>query len=134
MSLVRFLIFLGIGTDLSWAAWGLVLYLLDPQTGGFAALSLFYSSFFLAGVGTLTIVGFFLRYWLEKEKLPFNQIRVALRQGLLIVGGLIIALMLQSQRLLNLWTMIVLLLLMGVIEVFFLAGQARHDHHPSPQE
>lgn len=133
MSLVRFLIFLGIGTVFSWLAWVLVLNMLDPQTGGGIALSLFYSSFFLAGVGTLTIVGFWLRYWLEKEKIPFNQIRLALRQALLIVGGLVVALMLQAQRLLNPWSMIVLFLLIAVTEVFFLAGQSRHERHPSPQ-
>lgn len=133
MSLVRFLIFLGIGTVLSWAAWVLVLNMLEPYGGGFVALALFYSSFFLAGVGTLTIIGFFLRYWLEKEKIPFNQIRVALRQGVLVVGGFVVALMLQAQRLLNPWSIIVLLLLIAVIEIFFLAGQSKYEQRHSPQ-
>lgn len=131
MSLVRFLILLGVGSVLSWAAWILVLMTLDPQTGGFIALALFYSSFFLAGVGTLTIAGFFLRYWLEKEKIPFDQIRISLRQALLITGGLVIALILQAQRLLNPWSVVVLFLFVIVIEVFFLAGQSR-PHHNQP--
>ncbi|MBI5467387.1 MAG: hypothetical protein HY975_04220 [Candidatus Kerfeldbacteria bacterium] len=131
MSLVRFLIVLGLGTVLSWSAWVLVVALLDPQTGGVIALMLFYSSLFLALLGTLTLAGFFLRYWLEKETLIFQQVSIALRQATLLSGGATIALMLQSQRLLNIWVFLSLAIVLFVIEGFFLAGQSERHHQTS---
>lgn len=132
MSLVRFLIVLGLGTVLSWSAWILVVTLLDPQTGGLIALMLFYSSLWLAILGTLTLAGFFLRYWLEKETLIFQQVSVALRQATLLSSGATIALMLQSRRLLSLWVLLSLAIVLFVIEGFFLAGQSER-HHQAPQ-
>ncbi len=125
MSLVRFLIILIIGTALSWTAWALVLTTLDPTTGGAMSLMLFYGSFFLALFGTATIVGFFLRYWLERETVLFRQIAVALRHGTLVSVGSTLALLLQSHRLLNLWSIIALVALAIVTELFFLDGQTR---------
>ena len=131
MSLLRFLALLAVGTILSWAAWVLTLMMLDPYSSGFIALALFYSSLFLAVVGTLTIIGFFIRYWLEKEKIPFQQIRTSLRQATLVSATLIMSLALQAKRLLNPWTVIVLLLLLLVTEVFFLAGSSRRERRPA---
>lgn len=125
MSLLRFLIVLGAGTVLSWTAWVLVLLTLDPVSGGSVALMLFYGSFFLALFGTATIGGFFLRYWLEKETVLFRQIAVAVRHGSIVATGSSVALLLQGQRLLNIWSIIALVALAVVIELFFLAGQTK---------
>lgn len=125
MSLVRFLIILTLGSALSWTAWVLVLSTLDPTSGGLISLVLFYCSFFLALFGSASIIGFFLRYWLEKETILFRQIGVALRHGLLVSSGSTFALLLQSRRLLSVWSVLVLVVLVIVIELFFLAGQTR---------
>lgn len=125
MSLIRFLIILGVGTALSWTAWVLVLMTLDPVSGGSVALMLFHGSFFLALFGSATIIGFFLRYWLEKETVLFRQITIAVRHATIVASGASIALLLQGQRLLNLWSILALAGLAIVIELFFLAGQTR---------
>jgi len=125
MSLIRFLIILGAGTVLSWTAWVLVLVTLDPIGGGSVALMLFYGSFFLALFGTATIFGFFLRYWLEKETVLFRQIAIALRHGTIVACGASLALLLQGQRLLNIWSALALVALAVVVELFFLAGQTK---------
>lgn len=125
MSLVRFLIILSLGSALSWTAWVLVLMTLDPNTGGVISLALFYVSFFLALFGTASIVGFFIRYWLERETVLFRQIGIALRHGLLVSAGSTFALLLQSRRLLSIWTLVAVIALIVVIELFFLAGQTR---------
>jgi len=105
----------------------LVLTTLDPVNGGSVALMLFYGSFFLALFGTATIVGFFLRYWLEKETVLFRQIAIAVRHGTIVAVGASLALLLQSQRLLNVWSSIALVALAVVIELFFLAGQTKRS-------
>ncbi|MBI3572785.1 MAG: hypothetical protein HY092_01125 [Candidatus Kerfeldbacteria bacterium] len=132
MSLIRFLVVVSIGTALSWVSWVMIITSLDPSGGG-SVLALFYLSLFLALMGSLTIIGFFLRYWLEADKVLFQQIAVSLRQASLLSGALVLALMLQAARWLNVWTLIILLLLAGVIEMFFLAGQTQRARslHPS---
>ncbi len=127
MSLVRFLIALGVGSVLSWTAWILVLTTLDPFSGGFIVIALFYASGALALLGTLTLGGFFLRYWLEKEKIPFQQIAVALRQATTLTAAIMIGLLLQASRLLSGWTLAILIVFTILIELFFLAGHNRHQ-------
>lgn len=131
MSLVRFLIALGIGSALSWTAWILVLTTLDPFRGGLIVIILFYGSGALALLGTLTLGGFWLRYWLEKEKIPFQQIGIALRQATTITAAVIIGLLLQASRLLSGWTLAILIVLVIVVELFFLAGQSKRPSHSS---
>lgn len=123
MSLLSFLLILATGTALSWTAWILVIILLSPTSGGMVALMLFYGSFFMALLGTVTIIGFFLRYWLEKEAIPFRQIAVAMRQATILSVSGTVALLLQSRRLLNLWALLIMIVLAIVIESFFLVGQ-----------
>ena len=125
MSLVKFLIILGTGTILSWTAWVLVITMFDPFTGGPVAHFLFYLSFILALFGTITIIGFFLRYWLEKETVLFRQIGISLRQGLLLSSGATLALLLQSRRLASPWTLLAIMALIVVVELYFLAGETR---------
>lgn len=86
---------------------------------------LFYGSFFLALFGTATIGGFFLRYWMEKETVLFRQIAIAVRHGTIVASGSSVALLLQGQRLLNIWSIIALVALAIVVELFFLAGQTK---------
>lgn len=125
MSLVRFLVALAIGSALSWAAWILVLLSLDPFSGGFIVIGLFYVSGSLALLGTLTLGGFFLRYWLEKDKIPFQQIATSIRQATTLTVAVLVGLLLQASRLLNGWSLVVLFLLAILTEFFFLAGQSR---------
>lgn len=125
MSLVRFLIALGVGSVLSWTAWVLVLTTLDPFSGGLIVVALFYVSGALALLGTLTLGGFWLRYWLEKDKIPFQQIATSLRQATTITATVIIGLLLQASRVLTGWSLAVLLGLAFIIELFFIAGQSR---------
>lgn len=123
MSFVKFIITFSIGTIFSWVAWLMVLFTLDPFSGGWPVLALFYISLFLSLIGTLSLVNFWLRYWWEKERVVFRQFSIAVRQSILIASGVIVALMLQSIRLLNIWSLGALGLLLIVTEMFFLAGQ-----------
>lgn len=125
MSLVRFLIILGLGTLLSWSAWVLVIMTIDPFANGAFAVSLFAVSFWLAMVGTLTLIGFFVRYWLEKHNVPFRQLGVAFRQSILMTSAATVALLLQAERLFQWWVGFILVLLIMTIEFFFLSGDAR---------
>lgn len=132
MSLVRFLIFLSIGTALSWTAWGLVLFNLDPVAGGAIGPVLFLGSLWLALIGTMTLVGFFIRYWFERSTVPFRQVAVAFRQAALLGTGTMVALVLQTGRLFHWWTGLFLLLLILGIEFFFLVGDTSRARSAPP--
>ena len=125
MSVVRFLIVLGVGSLFSWGAWVMILLSLNPFASGWIAPALFFASFFLGWVGTITIAEFFLRYWLEKDNILYRQIGTSFRQAVVLSTGATAALILQSARLLNLWSGGLIILLVVTIEFFFLAGQTR---------
>lgn len=127
MSLLKFLIFLSVGTILSWLTWVVVLRSLDPYSGGAVALLLFYLSLWLSAVGTMTILGFFLRAWLENDGIYFRQIGVSLRQASFVSSGVIVALCLQAARWLNVWSGLSLVVLVLMLELFFLFGQTERE-------
>jgi hypothetical protein len=133
MSLIRFLIILAVGTMLSWLAWVMALITLDPFSNPVVGPMLFYASAWLAIIGTMTLLGFFIRHWLEKTGLPFHQVATSLRQGTLLSSGLILLLMLQRTQYLNVWTFILVMLLVVGTEIFFLAGQTPRgvNHNPA---
>lgn len=131
MSLVRFLVALGIGSCLSWAAWVLVLTTLDPFNGGMIVIILFFLSGALAVLGTLTLGGFFLRYWLEKDAVLFVQIATSLRQATTVTAAIVVGLWLQAARLLNGWSIAALAVLFLTSELFFLVGQSRRPQGSS---
>ncbi|MBI2984752.1 MAG: hypothetical protein HYY50_03960 [Candidatus Kerfeldbacteria bacterium] len=130
MSLAKFLIILGAGTIMSWTAWWLVLTTLNPFTNGAVAPALFYLSLWLALLGTITLLGFFVRYWLDREKVLFRQVEIALREAIILSSGTILALLLQAARLLRWWTAVVLALLVLMVEFFYLATDSRRIRNP----
>lgn len=132
MSLIRFLIILAIGTILSWTALIVVVTTLDPFTNPVVAPMLFFVSLWLAMIGTMTLIGFFVRHWFEKTGVPFQQTAIALRQAALISTGLAVLLFLQRAQFLNGWTFILVILLIAGVELFFLAGHTQRSANHNP--
>lgn len=122
---------LAFGTALSWAAWVVTVFRLDPYTDGAFAVALFMISGFLAVSGTLTIIGFFVRYWLEEQKIIFRQFAVAGRQALVLTTGLALVAGLQLGSMLHVWSATLVLVLVIIVELFFQAGEHRRQlaHH-----
>ncbi len=134
MSLVRFLIIVTVGTLCAWGAWVMVILTLDPQTGGAVAVGLFSLSLWLALIGTITLAGFFLRYWLEKQAVPFRQLGIAFRQAVIVGSLAVLGLLLQAGRILHWWTIVMIVAFGLLVEFYALAGDARRpntvDHEP----
>jgi hydrogenase-4 membrane subunit HyfE len=128
------MILLAFGTALAWAAWILVLVRLNPYSDGLPALVLFFGSAAVAVAGTLTIAGFFLRYWLEREQVIFRQFAVASRQAIILTSGFLIVGILQLQGMLRIWSAGLVLLLVLIIELFIQAGTYRRAVHPHDEQ
>ena len=124
MSLKSYVLLMSIGTLLCWLAWGFVLLYLAPAEAGLSGLLFFYSSLFLAIVGSFSVLGLLIRLRVLKEdEIVFRHVRRAFRQSVLISGFLILILILQSQHLLAWWNLIILLSLFFFLEGVMFTGR-----------
>lgn len=108
-----------IATFLSWASWFVVVYKLSPFSQQSLALSLFYSSLFIALTGTFALIFYFLRVWTNKKEIYNAHLNTSLRQGVLLSIMLIVGLGFQRLRVLTWWDGILLLAIVLLIEFYF---------------
>jgi len=123
MPLTQFLTGMGIGTILGWISWLFVIFKIDPETSGIIGKIFFYASLFIAATGTASLLGFWSRAYFFKNKVLFSHLAIALRQGIWFAIVVVIMLILQSADLFKFWNMIVLALLFGAVEMFFLSRE-----------
>jgi uncharacterized membrane protein YidH (DUF202 family) len=101
-----------------------ILVYFDPASAGSLIFILFYLSLFIASTGIFTLVGLAIRWFSQKRilrsRLPVNRasrhLEVSFRQGVLLAAILVIALILQSHRILAWWNLLVLVVAIGLIE------------------
>ncbi|MFC1598016.1 hypothetical protein ACFL2M_00590 [Patescibacteria group bacterium] len=120
MTLRRYLITMTLTTLICWGAFVLVLFRVDPYTGGTLALLLFFISLFFAKWGTLSLLGFVVRYIFLRNTVPFKYIGTSLRQALWFAILLTLTLFLVSQELLVWWMSLLLVIGLTILEGFFL--------------
>ncbi|TAN32954.1 hypothetical protein EPN28_03050 [Patescibacteria group bacterium] len=116
MSLKAYLILMSIATAICWAAWLFVVTSMDPGEAKTAGFFFFYSSLYLALLGSFSVIGFALKEWLfaNPATVLFNQVKRAFWQGALAAGAVIFALLLQQFRILRWWNVILLLFVIGI--------------------
>jgi hypothetical protein len=115
-------------TLVCWGAFVVVLFRIDPETGGSLALALFFLSAFFALWGTLSLCGFFIRYLVQRSTVPFKHIGISLRQALWFAILVCLTLFLVSQELLVWWMSFLLVIGLTVLEGFFLSRSKTTNH------
>ena len=118
-SLKAYLFGIFMATVLSWAAFVLIIFNVNPYSTSRWILFLFFLCLFLALVGTITLIGFYLRFWFSKKEIGFAHIGPSIRQAILLSLCVITLLALQILRLVNIWTGILLVLAILSLEFFF---------------
>jgi len=108
-----------IATFISWASWLVVVYKLSPFSQQLLALGLFYSSLFVALIGTFTLIFYALRVWANKKEIYNAHLNTSLRQGGLLSAMVVIGLGFQRLRVLTWWDGILLLAIVLLIEFYF---------------
>jgi uncharacterized membrane protein YidH (DUF202 family) len=101
-----------------------ILVYFDPSSAGWLILVLFYLSLFIVSTGILTLIGLAIRWFSQKRILRSrsparranHQLEISFRQAILLTLILISALILQSQRILAWWHLLVLVGLVGLAE------------------
>lgn len=117
MSLKQYLILMSIGTFLCWIAWLFVIWSLDPKQASALGLLFFYSSLFLAIVGTFSVIGFlFRRALIKQDEIIFRHVRRTFRQSVIIALLCVACLFLLSEQLLRWWNALLLVILAISIE------------------
>ncbi len=129
MNLKRYLTFMSIGTVLCWIAWGSIVYSLDPTAGGAFAIIFFYSSLFLAVLGTVSVAGFFGRWLLIKhDEVVFRHVRRTFRQAIIAATLVDLTLILLHAGLLRWWNSLLLILLGFLVEAVFFTNRKYRNH------
>ena len=121
MTLRTYIILMSIMSLLCWGVWVFILFLVNPETTNWIGFSLFYSSLFLAIVGTAAIIGFFIRFVLLKQELAFRLVKEAFRQSFLIATLISISLVLLSRGLFTWLNLLFLVLGLTILEFFLLS-------------
>ena len=110
-----------IATVFGWASWIVVLNKLSPFTTPELALSLFYTSLFVALAGTFALVIYYLRAWLNKGEIFNAHLNVSLRQGVLLSTMINTAIAFQRLKVLTWWDGLLLFAIVLLIEFYFMA-------------
>lgn len=118
----RILFIIIFATMMSWAAWLLVIWKLDPFNSPGLALPLFFASSLLAFSGSFTLILFFLKRWKTGDHVYIKHVIISLRQGILLGVCTCICLGLLMLGLLRVWVGLLLVAFMMLLE-FYLSGK-----------
>ncbi|MBU1292038.1 hypothetical protein KKH07_00920 [Patescibacteria group bacterium] len=94
----------------------------NPSSSELLVFILFYLSLLIGSTGILTLIGFFIRRISRRRKAPLpikqaiRNLEISFRQGILLSFILVVTLILQSQRILVWWYLIVLVAIIGLAE------------------
>lgn len=122
MTLRQYLFIMTFATALCWTAWVFVLYRIDPFTANALSFGFFYSSLFLALLGTISIILFMLYYFFSRTAFPmYRFVQRSFRNAIIVSLSIIFLLVLQGLRVLALWNMIILAILAVIAGVFILS-------------
>jgi len=128
MSVRSHIVLMLIATMSAWISWLLVLTTIDPTTVAWWGFLLFYVTLFLSLFGSLTIVGVTARTLTQLRRSTISyKLTSALRQSFLWTLAVMIALGLQSQRLLTWWVVVILIIIFVLIEFFMLTVKQKHS-------
>ena len=121
MSHAYYIVGVFVATVLGWASWLVVINNVSPFISGSLALTLFYTSLFLALTGTFSILNYYLRITLNKGRNYFQHLNTALRQGSLLALMVCAGLIFQRLRVLTWWDALLLLIIVLLIEYYFMS-------------
>ena len=126
MTLRQYVGFMSVSTAATWGGVGLILLAVDPERAHAVIIAVLYLCLWLALVGTISLGGFAIRYWLlRSDPLITRQVLVSFRQATLLSLLLVAALFLQSRSLLTAFNAILMVAALTLIEFFFISLSVR---------
>ncbi|KKW31833.1 MAG: hypothetical protein UY76_C0049G0005 [Candidatus Uhrbacteria bacterium GW2011_GWA2_52_8d] len=114
---------MALATVAAWISWAVVLHGVDPTRSEILGLLLFYVTFVMALFGTISLGGLLIRLWRSDTELPSRMAVRSLRQGILLTLLFTGSLLLFSQGWFRWWTMLLVIIIVGFVELAFLSSR-----------
>ncbi|MCD4761414.1 hypothetical protein K8R32_00455 [bacterium] len=121
MTLRRYLWIMVLATVICWLIWIYVFFTVNPEITNWIGFILFYSSLFVAILGTAALTGFMIRFVILRRRLAWQLVKEAFRQSFLFSSLIIISLLLLSRGLFSWLNLIFLIIGLSVLEFFLLS-------------
>jgi hypothetical protein len=103
------------------AAWGSVVYFVDPTSSGLLGEIIFFSSLLLALTGIcILFLNWIKRLFFGKEEIV-HHLSINFRQGILVALVIVVLMLLQRLRLLIWWDALLVVGAMFLVELYFLS-------------
>jgi len=122
MNLKVYLVGLVLATLLAGACLAAILIYFDPTSSSCLIFILFYLSLFIVSAGILALINLAIRRISRKRRIPLSndqavrQLEISFRQSILLAIILVAVLILQGQRILDWWHLLVLVGFVGLAE------------------
>ena len=126
MTLRQYILTMLLATVLCWAAVVFVILNVDPFQSGSVGFIFFYTSLFLALLGSISILAFFIYKLIGDRALPmFRHVQASFKHAVLFAIFIVTFLFLQGKNLLNFWNTMVLLSVFVLILSFTVSLKKR---------
>ena len=110
-----------ITTAIAWFGFIVIINSFDPYQANIVIFGLFYFVLFLGALGSLSLLGFWIRRLAYRRKeVPAVIVTESFRQAIIFSGVFIIASWLQAARLLTWWNILLLIVLATFLEFLIL--------------
>jgi len=126
MTLRWYLIIMTVATIFCWSAFIYVIMTINPEITNWLGFALFYLALFMAAVGSISIIGFLIRFIGLKHELVSQSVIAAFRQSILFAVFIVTVLFLLSRNLFSWLNLIFLIIGLSILE-FFLLSYGRTD-------
>ena len=118
MTLRQYLFLMFVTTAMCWLGFGAVVRGVDPMSGGWVALALFYLSLTLALAGTFGFIGTLIRARVNRHESAAKHVGVAVRQSLILTALFVAALAMLGHTGLSWGRLVLLIGIASLVEVF----------------
>ena len=121
MSLKMFSLLIFLSTILAWTAWGMIISYFNPEQAGAVVFTAFYLSLFLALGGSFYLMADWFKSKIFRRQLLLPRLRTSVRHAALFSLLMVVWAALKSQGLISWWVLGFLVLIMTVLEFFFIS-------------
>lgn len=129
MTIRMFLMGIFVATVICFFVWLAIIIFINPFESGSIILLLFYFSLFLWLVGSIALIVFFIRYFLQPRAIPYAILTMAIRQAIIFAFVAVIILALKGLKALS-WANGFFLLIAAIFtEGYFLSNNNEQHSH-----